>query len=560
MVHKELDHVDALLENHRRPRFAARRVVGAESARAFSNFVRTEGWDPVDAHLKVSDVPSLVKLLGGAHLYGSDNLVPLRELIQNSTDAVHARSLIDPTLNSRGTVTVSILEEDGSHWLEVVDNGIGMSERTLTENLLDFGRSFWSSEAVRREFPGLLAKGLAPVGRFGIGFFSVFMLGDVVRVSSRRFDASLDSTKTLEFRAGLELRPILRAASPKELVRDGGTRVIVRLKNAPSATNFLSNRKMRDPFGWLDNSEKEDRLDLMIGALCPNVDVRVEAQVKGTKQRTIDSGDWQRISGFALLCRVRECEESESRRLIAYGQLVRPLRDENGVYGRACVDCNEGVFPKPLQCVVTVGGFRAGTVAGMAGLLKGSTDVVTRNTATPTVPVLALTAWAEEQASLLAESKVFSQKEKLRGASILMRFGAHPGNLPIARTGDEFLNASELRTLMQPRTVVKVHNGTSVGYDADKDSCHERVFDIEFSSNPTMLFLGESQPDESWPAGCFRTEDGKAPYSFYKVFIATLKEAWGTEFDEYDSEEVVGDADSVEILREVAVYERSSSG
>ena len=75
------------------------------------------------------------------------------------------------------------LERDGEAiWLHVEDDGIGMSERTITTPLLDFGKSFWSSDAVMQEFPGFGAKGLSATGRFGVGFFSVFILGDVVRV------------------------------------------------------------------------------------------------------------------------------------------------------------------------------------------------------------------------------------------------------------------------------------------------------------------------------------------------------------------------------------------
>ena len=75
------------------------------------------------------------------------------------------------------------LERDGEAiWLHVEDDGIGMSERTITTPLLDFGKSFWSSDGVMQEFPGFGAKGLSATGRFGVGFFSVFILGDVVRV------------------------------------------------------------------------------------------------------------------------------------------------------------------------------------------------------------------------------------------------------------------------------------------------------------------------------------------------------------------------------------------
>src|ERR1017187_3437160 len=70
------------------------------------------------------------------------------------------------------------LERDGEAiWLHVEDDGIGMSERTITTSLLDFGKSFWISDAVMQEFSGLIAKGLSATGRFDVGFFSVFVLG-----------------------------------------------------------------------------------------------------------------------------------------------------------------------------------------------------------------------------------------------------------------------------------------------------------------------------------------------------------------------------------------------
>ena len=59
-----------------------------------------------------------------------------------------------------------------------------MSRRVLVDYLLDFGSSFWTSEGVKQEFPGLIGKGMPHTGRYGIGFFSVFMLGDFVGSST----------------------------------------------------------------------------------------------------------------------------------------------------------------------------------------------------------------------------------------------------------------------------------------------------------------------------------------------------------------------------------------
>src|SRR5450755_3996049 len=177
MINGELNSVDVLLENTGRDRFAARRVRGAESPTALAAYVRTKGWTPIDTQLRVSDVPRLVRLFGGAHLYGNDLRIPIRELVQNSSDAIRARRLLQNLHASYGKVVVTIRTEPDGHWLDVEDDGIGMSERTMTGSLLDFGKSFWTSDAIKLEFPGLIAKGMSATGRFGVGFSSVFMLG-----------------------------------------------------------------------------------------------------------------------------------------------------------------------------------------------------------------------------------------------------------------------------------------------------------------------------------------------------------------------------------------------
>ena len=107
------------------------------------------------------------------------------------------------------SLQVGLLSEGDQVWLVVEDNGIGMSEQVLTGPLLDFGTSFWRSSLAMEEFPGLMAAGMHAIGRFGIGFFSVFMLGPVVRVYSRRCDKGQDTGRLLEFRGGTSARPIL---------------------------------------------------------------------------------------------------------------------------------------------------------------------------------------------------------------------------------------------------------------------------------------------------------------------------------------------------------------
>src|SRR5690606_25580216 len=123
-----------------------------------------------------------IRSLGGEELYGKDPTVPLRELIQNSSDAIRARRFFEGRDNDFGEVVVSLFEREGSSCLRVEDNGIGMSKRVLTQYLLDFGCSFWSKPQVQEEFPGLLSSGFQSTGKYGIGFFSVFMASDKVKI------------------------------------------------------------------------------------------------------------------------------------------------------------------------------------------------------------------------------------------------------------------------------------------------------------------------------------------------------------------------------------------
>lgn len=213
MIDRELRDVDSLLADKSLQRFAARRVAGINSPERLVSYIPTDGWLPVNAQIQVSDVPKLIKSIGGQELYGADSTIPLRELIQNAADAVRARRIIEERGNEWGEIAVRLGVDDCGNWLEVEDNGVGMSMEVLIRYLLDFGLSYWGSNQMMADFPGLLASGMKPTGKYGIGFYSVFMLGESVRVRTRRADAAQSQTLILEFNTGLSTRPILRSAS-----------------------------------------------------------------------------------------------------------------------------------------------------------------------------------------------------------------------------------------------------------------------------------------------------------------------------------------------------------
>ena len=217
------------------PTFLVTSVAGASAAASFAKYVEVADWQPLPLNFNVSDVPKLARTLGGNDLY-NEPLAPLRELIQNAADAIEVRSLIDNDFSIEdGLITIRLIESGSETVLEIEDNGIGMSERVLTTALLDFGFSFWKSSAARQEFPGLQSKVDRLRGKYGIGFFSIFMWSSQIAVCSRRFNEGSEATKVLEFRQGLESRPLLRTSGAGEKSTKWSTRV-----RAPLSSNFVS--------------------------------------------------------------------------------------------------------------------------------------------------------------------------------------------------------------------------------------------------------------------------------------------------------------------------------
>lgn len=438
MIGRELRQVDALLADAGRKRFAARSVTGIEEPARFAEFVRPSDWTPVDARVHASDVIALVEKLGGAQLYGSDGdtPVPLRELIQNAADAVRARRVLEKEADSWGKITVRTGCDEHGNWLEVEDNGIGMPRHVLTGVLLDFGTSYWQSNAVRHDWPGLLAESFEPCGQYGIGFFSVFMWGHKVRVISRPYHEGMGKTNVLEFTAGPRERPLLRAAKREEWIRDGGSRVRVWLK---ATLNEL------DPRGL----NMEERC----ANLCPTLDVDLWVEGEGIPPiHAVGASDWQTIPGKQLLWRMWPNRdqmgiEAVEQRMAQYGDLIELIRDDRGrPIGRACLH-NNSVVPSGA---ITVGGLRAQYLRGIGGVLLGDSGSATRKVATPKLGTAQLSEWMTKQARAMSDARLFPDNDHFENiyahdsAKVVVACGGYPGPLPIGYFRGKSVSADDI--------------------------------------------------------------------------------------------------------------------
>ncbi len=134
-----------------------------------------------------ADVAQLLELM--THSVYSERDVFLRELISNAADAcekLRYESLSDEKRAAQaGSPLVTIAIDKAKRQLTVADNGVGMSRDELIASLGAIANSG------TRAFLEKLGKdaaneGSSLIGRFGVGFYSVFMVADHVEVATRR--------------------------------------------------------------------------------------------------------------------------------------------------------------------------------------------------------------------------------------------------------------------------------------------------------------------------------------------------------------------------------------
>ncbi len=109
----------------------------------------------------------------------------LRELISNASDAIdkiYYKALTDDSLTfDKDSYYIKVLPDKASRTLTIRDTGIGMTKDELETNLGVIAKS--GSLAFKKE--NETKDGHAIIGQFGVGFYSAFMVADVVTVISK---------------------------------------------------------------------------------------------------------------------------------------------------------------------------------------------------------------------------------------------------------------------------------------------------------------------------------------------------------------------------------------
>lgn len=129
-----------------------------------------------------AEIRKLLDIL--VHSLYSDREIFLRELISNASDALH-RLKFEMLTNrdvrdSEAELAIHIQGDPETRTLTISDTGIGMTRAELIEQLGTIARS--GAEAFLKSMEA--GQSAEQIGQFGVGFYSVFMVAEEVRVTS----------------------------------------------------------------------------------------------------------------------------------------------------------------------------------------------------------------------------------------------------------------------------------------------------------------------------------------------------------------------------------------
>ena len=147
----------------------------------------------------------------------------LREIISNASDAIdklHYMSLTDKDIKvDTSKFNIHITPDKENKTLTISDNGIGMTEEELENNLGTIAKSGSSDFKENNEHK----ENIDIIGKFGVGFYSAFMVANKVEVISKKYGTDKANKWTSSGIDGYEIEPATK--------ENYGTDIILYLKD-----------------------------------------------------------------------------------------------------------------------------------------------------------------------------------------------------------------------------------------------------------------------------------------------------------------------------------------
>ena len=173
----------------------------------------------------------------------------LRELISNASDAIdklYLKSLTDASAQiDQANLAITVTPNKDARTLTISDNGIGMTAEELEKNLGTIAHS--GSEEFKAANADKQGDAVDIIGRFGVGFYSAFMVAKEVSVVTRAFGSEECNRWTSDGVEGYTIEAV--PADDPAYRQTAGSDVILTLKdNADEASydEYLEEYTLKD--------------------------------------------------------------------------------------------------------------------------------------------------------------------------------------------------------------------------------------------------------------------------------------------------------------------------
>ncbi len=187
-----------------------------------------------------AEIQQLLDIL--IHSLYSNQEIFLRELLSNASDALNRlkfemltnRDVLDPDAE----LGVWIETDEDNRTLTIRDTGIGMTEEEIVQGLGTIAHSGAKDFLKAMEEAGKKGQGVSAdvIGQFGVGFYSVFMAAEEVKVTSRSFRPEAQAVTWISSGQGTY------SVAPAEK-EDRGTVLEIKLKE--EAKEYARNYRIR---------------------------------------------------------------------------------------------------------------------------------------------------------------------------------------------------------------------------------------------------------------------------------------------------------------------------
>ena len=192
--------------------------------------VEADGFDPRPYQFRL-DQSKILDLLTGHTLY-NDSSIAIRELVQNSLDAVRLVCQSSGK-SSEKFGKVSISWDENSQILSILDNGTGMTQEVIEKHLLSVGSSRYQEPIFQEKNPTFHS-----ISRFGIGVLSAFMVADTIQIVT--FSAEGEEGRQISLRSvhgKYLIRLLPRDSDAAKEIGEHGTKITIKIRASSKRVN-----------------------------------------------------------------------------------------------------------------------------------------------------------------------------------------------------------------------------------------------------------------------------------------------------------------------------------